>query len=56
MNEHDIKERYHVENIEQFLFGEKKKKKGSKCLLIPVPVELILYMFWFCNQMYTDAY
>lgn len=24
MNEHDIKERYHVENIEQFLFGEKK--------------------------------
>lgn len=29
MNEHDIKERYHVENIEQFLFGEKKNNKEA---------------------------
>lgn len=29
MNEHDIKERYHVENIEQFLFGEKNNKEAN---------------------------
>lgn len=45
MNEHDIKERYHVENIEQFLFGKKIIKKQmliNSCPSLAHPIYVLI--------------